>query len=139
MREEYAVKVITDREVQLARDRVYEAGDYQLDAMLQKLLDFRKHGRVALSEHDFRVYYNRGISWMASIVNQSGCEWWTCGAAASTSRQRRSRVAFRLCRAHADEGEARGLWDEGHSNNMRWKQEDAEERARSVRVDNGGT
>ena len=122
------MKVITDREVQRASYCAHEAGDEQLAAMLEQLLQFREHGRVAVSEHDFRVYYNRGISWMTSIVNQSGCEWWSCIEPARTARMRRDRVSCRLCRPHADEGEVKGLWDEGHSNNTRWKQEDAEAR-----------
>lgn len=124
------MKVITDREVQLSCERAHEAGDAQLAAMLQQLLDFREHGRVAVSEHDFRIYCNRGLSWMTSIVNQSGCEWWACIAPACTARMRRERQgeSCRLCRAHADEGEARDLWEDGHPNNTRWKQEDADER-----------
>ncbi len=129
------MKVIADREVQLARQRAHEVGDDRLADMLQQLLDFREHGRIAVSEHDFRIYYNRGISWMAAIVNQSGCQWWECTAPAQTARMRREswEESSRLCRTHADEGEARGFWNEGHPNNTRWRQEDAERRAGEAR------
>ena len=72
---------------------------------------------------------------MTSIVNQSGCQWWACMAPAQTARMRREYrdESCRLCRFHADEGEARGFWDEGHPNNTRWKQNDAEERAGGAR------
>lgn len=129
------MKVITDREIQLARERAYEAGDDQLGKMLQQLLDFRTHGRVAVSEHDFRISYNRGVSEMTVIVNRSGCEWWACTAPARTPRMRRAHQgeSCRLCRTHADEGETRGLWDEAHPNNKNWKQRDAEERTGEAR------
>ena len=42
------MKVITDREVQLAREHAHEAGDDRLADMLQQLLDFREHGRIAV-------------------------------------------------------------------------------------------
>lgn len=121
------MKVITDREVQYARERAYGAGDRKLGDMLQQLLEFRVHGRITVSEHDFRIYYNRGISEMASIVNHSGCQWAKCSAPAQTARMRLGYpgVSCRLCLTHADEGEALGLWDEGHPNNKRWKQKDA--------------
>ena len=130
-----SAKIIPDREVQLARERAYAAGDDRLGNMLQQLLDFRTHGRVAVSEQDFRVYYNRGISWMTAIVNQSGCEWWACTEPAQTARMRREYPdeSCRLCRAHADEGAVEGLWHEDHPNNVRWKQEDAALRAREGR------
>lgn len=130
-----SAKVITDRDVQLARERAYAADDARLGDMLQQLLDFREHGRIAVSEHDFRVYYNRGISWMTSIVNQSGCQWWACSEPSKTARMRREHhgESCRLCRAHADEGEAKGFWHDDHPNNARWKQEDVEERAWEAR------
>jgi hypothetical protein len=122
--------VITDREVQLARDRAREAGDDPLRHMLEQLLDFREHGRAAVAEHDFRIYYNGGISQMTTLVNQSGCAWWQCTRPALTPRMRRERSgeSCRLCREHADEGEAKGLWHDDHPNNVRWKATDANER-----------
>lgn len=130
-----SLRVITDREIQLTRERAREAGDEQLVTRLQQLLDFRNHGRAALSEHDPRVNYNSGVSWMEPIVNQSGCQWWECKAPASTTRMRCDRQgdSCRLCRVHADEGETRGYWDERHPNNKHWKQRDEAHRAEEAR------
>jgi hypothetical protein len=119
--------VITDRKVQLACDRASEAGDEQLVELLQQLLEFREHGRVAVAEHDLRVYYNRGVSWMTMHVKQSGCEWRDCEQRAETVRvQRSSGQVCWLCYAHADEGEVRGNWNDTHPDNACWKEEDAE-------------
>ncbi len=52
---------------------------------------------------------------------------------ARTTRLQRCRPPWRLCRAHADEGEVRGYWLDGHSDNARWKQEDASARAQETR------
>jgi len=119
--------VITDRQIQAVRDRAFEADDQQLGAALQQLLDFREHGRAAVAEHDFFVAYNGGISWMRSLVEQSGCQWWQCDQPARTVRMMRRAghsEACWLCLAHADEGAVKGSWDEAHPahpNNARWK------------------
>jgi hypothetical protein len=106
------------------RESAYETGDDRLGDMLQQLLDFREHGRIAVTDHGFRIYYNHGISWMTSTVNQSGCQWSECAAPAQTARMRRKYQgqSCRLCLEHAHEGEVKGLWDETHPNNVRWKQ-----------------
>lgn len=125
--------MITDREIQLARERAREAADKPLVEMLQQLLDYRRTAREVLGEHDYRAHYNKAMSYLDTLVGQSGCQWFQCTAAATTRRVRaesHSRgEAAHLCCAHADEGEQKGLWIDDHGMNIEWRKRDYEMRA----------
>ncbi len=120
--------VITDREVQLARERARKSGDVTLVEMLQQLLDYRRHARKVIAAHDYRTHYNREMPELNTLVDRSGCEWWQCDQRAETRRMRaesHSRgEAAHLCCAHADEGEAKGLWDGAHPMTVAWRKDD---------------
>jgi hypothetical protein len=149
-----STKIITDREIQIARQRAREGGrtvsgdggDVALVEMLQQLLDYRRIARDVLAEHDYRASYNRNMAHLDSLVGRSGCTWFQCDQLAKTRRMRaesHSRgTAAHLCCKHADEGEEKGLWDMQHPMSIEWKQSDMsmrewarkrdEERAREV-------
>lgn len=125
--------MITDREIQLARERAREAADKPLVEMLQQLIDYRRTAREVLGEHDYRTHYNKAMAYLDTLVGQSGCQWWACTNAATTRRVRvesHSRgEAAHLCCVHADEGEQKGLWLDDHPMNIEWRKRDHEARA----------
>jgi hypothetical protein len=126
--------IATDREVQLMRERAYASGDEVLGDMLQQLLDFRRDARIAVAMHDPRNYCNMGLYEIGCIVEISGCEWWQCRERAHTIRMsRNNRKPTWLCRGHADEGTQQNLWQSDHPHNVRWVQEDIDDRARELR------
>lgn len=118
----------TDRDIQLAREVAYKAGDKPLVEMLQQLLDYRRTSREVLGHHDYRAHYNKAMPYLDTLVGQSGCEWYACTAEAKTRRMRAeshsSGEASNLCCAHADEGEQKGLWLNEHPMTVEWKRSD---------------
>lgn len=125
--------IITDREIQLARDNAHLDKKPQVAEMLQQLLDFRRHAREVLTHHDYRTHYNRAMPYLDTLVGQSGCNWFQCDQEATTRRMRaesHSRgESSNLCCAHADEGEQKGLWLNDHPMNVEWRKRDYEMRA----------
>jgi phage/plasmid primase-like uncharacterized protein len=129
-------KVITDREIQIARQRAREGGrtvsgdggDVALVEMLQQLLDYRRISREVVTKHDYRAHHNKSMSYLDSLVGQSGCQWFQCTAEAKTHRMRNEAhsrgEASCVCCKHADEGEEKGLWDMQHPMSIEWKQSD---------------
>lgn len=124
--------VLTDREIQLARERARGAGDKATADMLQQLLDYRRTARDVLGAHDYRANYNKAMPYLDTLVGQSGCQWFQCTAAATTRRVRaesHSRgEAAHLCCTHADEGEQKSLWLNDHPMNVEWCKRDHEAR-----------
>lgn len=133
--------VITDRQIQDAAHRAYDAGDTQVETMLRELIEFRKTARTVVGQHDHEVvrgntgcdgYYNRSMVDLMMHVYRAGCEWFQCTKVANTRRVRAEAFAkgetSHLCSEHADEGEGKGLWDEVHPTNIRWKQLDVQGR-----------
>lgn len=133
--------VITDRQIQDAAHRAYDAGDTQVETMLRELIEFRKTARAAVGQHDHEVmrgntgyggYYNRSMVDLMMHVYRAGCEWFQCTRVANTRRVRAEAFArgetSHLCSEHADEGESKDLWDEAHLTNVRWKQLDMDGR-----------
>lgn len=128
---DHRTPIITDREIQLVE---HATSDKRVQAMLRELVEFRRASREAISKHD--LYrpdgYDPAIP-LGGLVNRAGCQWWRCTAHAVT--QRMSKVRFNevehLCTAHADEGEAQGLWNTEHPANQAWVEEDRAARARA--------
>lgn len=126
--ERVVTKIITDREIQLAREHARDAGNASLVEMLQQLVEYRRVARKVLTEHDYRMSYNKEMSHLDTLVGRSGCQWWQCDQQATTRRMRaeaHSRGdAATLCCTHADEGEVKGLWDMDHPQSVEWKRSD---------------
>lgn len=133
--------VITDRQIQDAAHRADGAGDTQVEAMLRELIEFRRTSRAVVGQHDHEIvrgttgyggYYNRSMVDLMMHVYRAGCEWFQCTGVANTRRVRAEAFArgetSHLCSVHADEGESKGLWDEAHPTNVRWKQLDMQGR-----------
>lgn len=124
--------IITDREIQ---ERSYKTEDKRLQQMLYELVEFRRAARLALNKYDlYHGQHNPAIE-LGGLVNRAGCSWWACTAHAATQRKPKDRhgEASHLCRAHADEGEAKGMWDAEHPINRLWRDEDHASRATARR------
>jgi hypothetical protein len=128
------ITVITDRQIQAARNLAHEQGNEALYQMLEDLLRFREHARCAVAEHDFRLGCNSGVSELSFLVYRSGCQWWACDQKAVTVRMQRAHggIIRWLCRDHADQGEREGTWNENHRDHVRWKCEDDTARKRKA-------
>jgi hypothetical protein len=121
--------IVTDREIQLLS---YKTANKRLQQMLYELVELRRAARTTLTKHDlYRSYAHHPAIELGALVNRAGCQWWNCTAHAATQRKPKDRYdeASHLCIAHADEGEAKGMWDEEHPTNQVWRKDDHARRA----------
>ncbi len=125
---------VTDRKIQDAREHARDIGNQSLADMLQQLLDYRATARKVIGAHDYRQPGHNGeMPYLDSLVGRSGCQWYTCDQLATTRRIRaeshsRGETAH-LCCAHADAGEAKGIWLMDHEMTIEWHKRDHEMRA----------
>jgi len=125
--------IVTDREIQLLS---YRSKDARLQSMLYELVELRRAARKVIVKHDlYQPHgYNPAIE-LGGLVNKAGCEWFQCTAHAATQRKPKDRhdEAWHLCCEHADEGDAKGMWDTDHPANQAWHKEDHARRATARR------